>query len=189
LTAQNKMKIFLLLILFTLLGLSFGEDPKCFFCAFDEDDIEKDCAVNPTKNPPTEKSCIRSDACVTQVGNSITELGTKRVEYRQCGNMEKNLDANNCKEETLNTLDVKTCFCQGELCNKPGSGLPVWVWIVIALVVVLIIGAVVALIIWKLKSRKGEISKEVPEAESVPLKLQEATKTDGEGQKSQDDVP
>jgi len=87
---------------------------------------------------------------------------------------------------------VKTCFCQGELCNAPGSGLPVWVWIVIALVVVLIIGAIVALIIWKLKSKGEKKSKEVTEAESVPLKSQEATKTDGEEQKSQEipnDVP
>jgi len=188
LIAQNKMKIYLLLILFTLLGLSFGEDLKCFSCAFDGDDIEKDCAVNPTKNP-TEKLCRRSDSCVTQVGNSITDLGKKRVEYRKCGNMPKNLetlDADYCEEETLDTLTVKTCFCQGELCNAPGSGSPVWVWIVIALVVVLIIGAIVALVIWKLKYRKGEISKEVPEAESVPLKSQEATKTDGEDQKSQE---
>jgi hypothetical protein len=186
------MKIYLLLILFTLLGLSFGEDPKCFFCAFDEDDIEKDCAVNPTKNPPTEKECIRSDACVTQTGYSETESGTKKVEYRKCGNMEKNLDSDGCKEETLDTLDVKTCFCQGELCNKPGSGSPVWVWIVIALVVVLIIGAVVALIIWKLKSRSGENSKEIPKTEPESVPLQEATKTDGEDQKSQEmpnDVP
>ena len=159
------------------------------------DEIEKDCAVNPTKNP-TEKTCKRSDSCVTQVGNSITESGSKRVEYRKCGKMsvQKNLDANNCKDETLDTLTVKTCFCQGELCNAPGSGsgLPVWAWIVIALVVVLIIGAIVALIIWKLKS--GESSKKIPEteAESVPLKSQEATKTDGEDQKSQEmpnDVP
>lgn len=157
--AQNKMKIYLLLILFTLLGLSFGEDLKCFSCAFDGNDIEKECAVNPAKNP-TEKLCKRSDSCVTQVGNSITQTGTKRVEYRKCGpkmSVLKNLDANNCKDETLDTLTVKTCFCQGELCNAPGSGSgsPVWVWIVIALVVVLIIGAIVALIIWKLKSRSG----------------------------------
>jgi len=186
------MKIYLLFILFQILGLSFGNDLKCFHCAFDEDDIEKECAVNPTKNP-TDKQCKRSDACVTQVGYSITELGSKRVEYRKCGSMEKNLDADNCKEQTLDTLTVKTCFCQGELCNAPGSGLPVWVWIVIALVVVLIIGAIVALTIWKLKYRSGEISKEIPktEAESVPLKSQEATKTDEE-QKSQEmpnDVP
>lgn len=190
------MKIYLLLIFFTLLGLSFGEDLKCFSCAFDGNDIEKECAVNPAVNP-TEKSCKRSDSCVTQVGHSITESGTKRVEYRKCGKMsvQKNLDANNCKDETLDTLTVKTCFCQGELCNAPGSsGLPVWAWIVIALVVVLIIGAIVALIIWKLKSRSGENSKEIPktEPESVPLKSQEATKTDGEDQKSQEmpnDVP
>lgn len=189
--AKNEMKIYLLFILFQILGLSFGEDLKCYHCAFDEDDIEKDCAVNPTKNP-TEKQCKQSDACVTQVGNSITDLGTKRVEYRKCGRMETDLDADNCIDETLDTLTVKTCFCQGDLCNAPGSGLPVWVWIVIALVVVLIIGAIVALIIWKLKSRTGEISKEVPEAESLPLKSQEATKTDGEDQKSQEmpnDVP
>jgi len=190
------MKIYLLVILFTLLGLSFGEELKCVVCGFDEDDIEKDCAVNPTKNP-TEKLCKRSDACITQVGNAKTDSGTKRVEYRTCGRMKgKDLDADGCKDETLATLNVKTCFCQGELCNAPGSGsgLPVWVWIVIALVVVLIIGAIVALIIWKLKSRSGEISKEIPktEAESVPLKSQEATKTDGEEQKSQEmpnDVP
>jgi len=188
LIAQNKMKIYLLLILFTLLGLSFGEDPKCFFCAFDEDDIEKDCAVNPIENPPTEKECIRSDACVTQTGYLETDLGTQKVEYRECGIMEKNLDAKGCKEETLDTLDVKTCFCQGELCNEPGSGSgsPVWVWIVIALVVVLIIGAIVALVIWKLKSKGEKKSKEVTEAESVPLKSQEATKTDGEDQKPQE---
>jgi len=195
LIAQNKMKVYLLLILFTLLGLSFGEDLKCYSCGFDSDDIEKECAVNPTINP-TPKSCRRSDSCVTQVGYSKTESGTKKVEYRKCGKMsvQKNLDENNCKDETLNTLTVKTCFCQGELCNAPGSGLPVWVWIVIALVVVLIIGAIVALIIWKLKSRSGENSKEIPktEPESVPLKSQEATKTDGEDQKSQEmpnDVP
>ena len=170
---------------------------KCYHCPFDEDEIEKDCAVNPTKTPteggPTEKECRRGDACVTQVGNSITEDGTKRVEYRTCGKMEEGLDADNCKDETLDSLTVKTCFCQGELCNAAGSsGLPVWAWIVIALVVVLIIGAIVALIIWKLKS--GESSKKIPEteAESVPLKSQEPTKTDGEDQKSQEipnDVP
>jgi len=186
------MKIYVLFILFQILGLTFGGGLKCFLCAFDEDEIEKDCAVNPTKNP-VEKECRRGNACVTQVGNSITEDGTKRVEYRKCGIMEEGLDAVNCKDETLDSLTVKTCFCQGELCNAPGSGLPVWVWIVIALVVVLIIGAIVALIIWKLKSRKGEKkSKEVTEAESVPLKSQEATKIDGEDQKPQEisnDVP
>jgi len=192
LIAQNKMKIYLLLILFTLLGLSFGEGLKCFVCEWDEDDIEKDCAVNPAINP-TEKVCHkRADACITQKGISKEGSTTTKVEYRACGRMEENLDENNCKEETLDPLDVKTCFCQGELCNAPGSGSgsPVWVWIVIALVVVLIIGAIVALIIWKLKS--GEISKEIPEAESVPLKSQEPTKTDGEEQKSQEmpnDVP
>jgi len=191
LIAKNEMKIYLLFILLQILGLSFGNDLKCFHCPFDEDDIEKECAVNPTINP-TEKQCKRSDACVTQVGYSITELGSKRVEYRKCASMEKNLDADNCKEQTLDTLTVKTCFCQGELCNAPGSGLPVWVWIVIALVVVLIIGAIVALIIWKLKSKGEKKSKEVTEAESVPLKSQEATKVDGEAQKSQEipnDVP
>jgi len=179
LIAKNEMKIYLIFILFQIIGLSFGEDLKCFHCGFDEDAIEKDCALNPTK--ATEKQCKRSNACVTQTGNSITDLGTKRVEYRKCGRLEANLDADNCKEESLDTLSVKTCFCQSDLCNAPGSGLPVWVWIVIALVLVLVIGAIVALIIWKLKSRSGEISKEVPEAESVPLKSQEATKTDGEG--------
>jgi len=186
------MKIYLLFILFQILGLSFGKDLKCFHCACDEDDIEKDCAVNPTINP-TEKECTRSDACVTQTGYSKTDLGTKKVEYRKCGRLEANLDTDGCKDDTLDTLSVKTCFCQSDLCNAPGgSGLPVWVWIVIALVVVLVIGAIAALIIWKLKSRSGEISKEVPEAESVPLKSQEATKTDGEDQKSQEmpnDVP
>lgn len=146
------MKIYVLFILFQILGLTFGGGLKCFHCAFDEDEIEKDCAVNPTKNL-FEKECKRGNACVTQVGNLITEDGTKRVEYRKCGKMEENLDADNCKDETLDSLTVKTCFCQGELCNAPGSGSPVWVWIVIALVVVLIIGAIVALIIWKLKSR------------------------------------
>ena len=96
---------------------------KCFHCAFDEDEIEKDCAVNPTKLPteggPTEKECRRGNACVTQVGNSITEDGTKRVEYRTCGQMEEGLDADNCKDETLDSLTVKTCFCKGELCNGP----------------------------------------------------------------------
>jgi len=183
LIAKNEMKIYLLFILFQIIGLSFGEDLKCFHCPFDEDDIEKDCAVNPTLNP-TEKECKRSDACVTQVGNSKTGQGVKRVEYRKCGRMETNLDADGCIEETLDTLSVKTCFCEGDLCNAPGSGSPVWIWIVIALVLVLVIGAIVALIIWKLKSRTGEISKEVPEVESVPLKSQEATKTDGEDQKS-----
>jgi len=188
------MKIFVLFIFLQILGLTFGL--KCFHCAFDEDAIEKDCAVNPTKNPteggPTEKECRRGNACLTQVGDSVTEDGTKSVEYRTCGKMEEGLDTDNCKEETLDSLTVKTCFCQGELCNAPGSsGLPVWAWIVIALVVVLIIGAIVALIIWKLK---GESSKKIPkaEAESVPLKSQEATKTDGEDQKSQEapnDVP
>jgi len=191
LIAKNEMKIYLILILFQIIGLSFGEDLKCFHCDFDEYDIEKDCAVNPTKNP-TEKECKRSNSCVTQIGYSETDLGTKRVEYRKCGRIEANLDADGCKDETLDTLNVKTCFCQGDLCNAPVSGLPVWVWIVIALVVVLVVGAIVALIIWKLKSRSGEISKEVPEAESVPLKSQEATKTDGDDQKSQEmpnDVP
>ena len=100
-----------------------GEDLKCFSCAFDEDDIEKDCAVNPTKNS-TVRSCRRSDSCVTQVGISITEFGPKRVEYRKCGKMPdlKNLDFNWCKEETLDTLRVKTCFCQGEFCNAPYPG-------------------------------------------------------------------
>jgi len=191
LIAQNKMKIYLLLILFTLLGLSFGEGLKCFVCEFDEDDIEKDCAVNPAINP-TDTVCRKKfDACITERGKS----GDKIVEYRTCGRMKgKDLDENNCKDQTLGTLDVKTCYCQGELCNEPGagSGLPVWVWIVIALVVVLIIGAIVALIVWKLKS--GESSKKIPEteAESVPLKSQEPTKTDGEEQKSQEipnDVP
>jgi len=191
LIAKNEMKIYLLFILFQILGLSLGNDLKCFNCPFDEDDIEKECAVNPAENL-TPKQCRRSDACVTQVGYSKTGLGTKKVEYRKCGSMEKNLDSDNCKEQTLDTLTVKTCFCQGELCNAPGSsGLPVWAWIVIALVVVLIIGAIVALVIWKLK---GESSKKIPktEAESVPLKSQEATKTDGEEQKSQEmpnDVP
>jgi len=154
LIAQNKMKIYLLLILFQLLGLSFGQEIKCYVCGFDEDDIEKDCAVNPTINP-TDMLCGRSDACITSKGTSKTDSGTKQVEYRTCGLMKgEDLDAENCKDETLGTLDVKTCFCQGELCNEPGSGsgLPGWVWIVIALVVVLIIGAIVALIIWKLKS-------------------------------------
>jgi len=152
---QNKMKIYLLLILFTLIGLSFGEGLKCFVCGWDEDEPEQDCAVNPTVNPTNTLCPKLADACVTQEGYLETDLGTQKVEYRECGIMEKNLDAKGCKEETLDTLDVKTCFCQGELCNKPGSGSPVWVWIVIALVVVLIIGAVVALIIWKLKSRSG----------------------------------
>jgi len=196
LIAQNKMKIYLLLILFTSLGLSFGEDMKCYSCPFDRNDIEKECAVNPTKDP-TQKSCRRTDSCVTSVGNSETEFGIKKVEYRKCGgelSSQKYLDENNCKEEPFDTLTVKTCFCQGELCNLPtsDSGSPVWVWIVIALVVVLVIGAIVALIVWKLKS--GENSKEIPktEPESVPLKEQEATKTDGEDQKSQEmpsDVP
>jgi len=190
------MKIYVLFILLQIFGLTFGL--KCFHCSYNEDEIEKDCAVNPTKNPaeggPTEKECRRGDACVTQVGNSITEAGTKSVEYRTCGKMEEGLDADNCKDETLDSLTVKTCFCQGELCNAPGSGsgLPVWAWIVIALVVVLIIGAIVALIIWKLKSKGEKKSKEVTEAESVPLKSQEATKTDGEDQKPQEipnDVP
>ena len=99
-----------------------GQDVNCFSCAFDGDDIEKDCAVNPTKNP-TEKLCRRSDSCVTQVGNYKTESGTKRVEYRKCGKMsvQKNLDGNNCRNDTLDTLTVKTCFCQGELCNRPVS--------------------------------------------------------------------
>jgi len=188
------MKIYLLLILFTLLGLSFGAEIKCYVCPFDGDSIEKDCAVNPTINA-TDMLCKRSDACITQEGYSKTDSGTKKVEYRTCGRMKgKDLDENNCKDETKGTLDLKTCYCQGELCNAPGSGsgLPVWVWIVIALVVVLIIGAIVALIIWKLKS--GESSKKIPEteAESVPLKSQEPTKTDGEEQKSQEmpnDVP
>merc|ERR1711997_1405773 len=108
--------------------------------------------------------------------------------------MPEGLDEDNCKDDTLDSLTVKTCFCEGDLCNAPGSGSPVWIWIVIALVVVLVIGAIVALIIWKLKSRSGENSKEIPktEPESVPLKSQEATKTDGEDQKSQEipnDVP
>jgi len=71
--------------------------------------------------------------------------------------------------------------------EDPNSGtdrLPVWVWIVIALVVVLICGAIVALIIWKLKSKGEEKSKEV--TESVPLKSQEAKKVDSEAQKSQE---
>jgi len=184
------MKIFVLFILFQILGVTFGL--KCFHCAFDEDEIEKDCAVNPTINP-TEKECRRGNACVTQVGNSITEDGTKKVEYRKCGKIvEEDLDADYCKDETLDSLSVKTCYCQGDLCNAPGSGSPVWIWIVIALVVVLIIGAIVALIVWKLKSKGEKKSKEVTEAESVPLKSQEATKTDGEEQKSQEipnDVP
>jgi len=161
---------------------------KCYSCPFDRNDIEKECAVNPTKDP-TQKSCRRTDSCVTSVGNSETEFGIKKVEYRKCGgelSSQKYLDENNCKEEPFDTLTVKTCFCQGELCNLPvsDSGSPVWVWIVIALVVVLVIGAIVALIVWKLKS--GENSKEIPEAESVPLKSQEPTKTDGEDQKSQE---
>jgi len=189
------MKICLLLILFTLLGRSFGQEIKCFVCGFDEDDPEKECAVNPAKDP-TDKLCIISDSCITMKGQSKTESGTKEVEYRTCGGLMEgeDLDADNCKDETRGTLDLKTCYCQGELCNEPGSdsGLPGWVWIVIALVVVLIIGAIVALIIWKLKS--GESSKKIPEteAESVPLKSQEPTKTDGEEQKSQEtpnDVP
>ena len=108
-----------LIVWFIILGGGL----KCFHCAFDEDEIEKDCAVNPTKLPteggPTEKECRRGDACVTQVGNSITEDGTKRVEYRTCGKMEEGLDADNCKDETLDSLTVKTCFCKGELCNGP----------------------------------------------------------------------
>jgi len=154
LIAKNEMKIYLLFILFQILGLSLGKDLKCYHCEWDEDDIEKDCAVNPTKNP-TEKECRRSNACVTQTGYSKTDLGTKKVEYRKCGRMETDLDADGCIEETLDTLTVKTCFCEGDLCNAPGSGSPVWVLIVIALVVVLIIGSIVALIIWKLKSRSG----------------------------------
>jgi len=146
------MKIFVLFTLFQIFGLTFGGGLKCFDCAFDGDDIEKECAVNPNKNLP-EMECRRGNACVTQVGNSVTEDGTKVVEYRKCGKMEEGLDEDNCKDETLDSLTVKTCFCQSELCNAPGSGLPVWVWIVIALVVVLIIGAIVALIIWKLKSK------------------------------------
>jgi len=191
------MKIFVLFILFQILGVTFGGGGfKCFLCAFNVDEIEKDCAVNPTKDPteggPTEKECRRGNACVTQIGNSVTEDGTKQVEYRKCGKMEDGLDENNCKDKTLVSLTVKTCFCKGDLCNAPGSGSPVWIWIVIALVVVLIIGAIVALIIWKLKSKGEKKSKEVTEAESVPLKSQEATKVDGEAQKSQEipnDVP
>ena len=136
--------------------------------------------------------CKRGNACVVQIGNLITEDGTKRVEYRKCGKMEENLDADNCKDDTLDSLTVKTCFCKGDLCNAPGSGSPVWIWIVIALVVVLVIGAIVALIIWKLKSKGEKKSKEVTEAESVPLESQGATKVDVEAQKSQEipnDVP
>merc|ERR1719418_481227 len=33
--------------------------------------------------------------------------------------MEENLDADDCKDETLDSLTVKTCFCKGELCNGP----------------------------------------------------------------------
>ena len=33
--------------------------------------------------------------------------------------MEENLDADNCKDDTLDSLTVKTCFCKGELCNGP----------------------------------------------------------------------
>ena len=143
--------------------------------------------MNPAKDP-TDKLCIISDSCITMKGQSKTESGTKEVEYRTCGGLMEgeDLDADNCKDETLGTLDLKTCYCQGELCNAPGSGSPVWVWIVIALVVVLIIGAIVALIVWKLKSKGEKKSKEVTEAESVPLKSQEATKTDGEDQKPQE---
>jgi len=183
------MKIFVLFILFQILGVTFGL--KCFDCAFDGDNIEKECAVNPTKNP-TEMQCRRGNACVTQVGNSVTEDGSKKVEYRKCGKMIEGLDEDNCIDKTLDSLTVKTCFCQGDLCNAPGSGSPVWIWIVIALVVVLVIAAIVALVIWKLKSKGEKKSKEVTEAESVPLKSQEATKTDGEDQKPQEmpnDVP
>jgi len=187
------MKIYVLFILFQILGVAFVSvgGLKCFDCAFDKDEIEKDCAVNPTKNP-TEKECRRGNACVTQIGNSITEDGSKKVEYRKCGKMVDGLDEDNCIDKTLDSLSVKTCFCQGDLCNAPGSGSPVWIWIVIALVVVLVIAAIVALVIWKLKSKGEKKSKEVTEAESVPLKSQEATKTDGEDQKPQEmpnDVP
>ena len=97
-----------------------GSSLKCYHCSFDEDWIEKDCALNATL--AVERECIRrSNACVVQIGNSITEDGTKRVEYRKCGKMEQGLDADNCKDETLDTLTVKTCFCKGELCNGPSK--------------------------------------------------------------------
>ena len=90
---------------------------ECYSCPFNVDEIEKDCALNATL--AVVKECRRGNACVVQTGNSITEDGTKRVEYRKCGRMEENLDADDCKDETLDSLAVKTCFCKGELCNGP----------------------------------------------------------------------
>ena len=92
---------------------------KCYSCPFNEYEIEKDCALNATL--AREKQCIRGNACVVQIGNSITVHGNKRVEYRKCGKMEEGLDADNCKDETLDILPVKTCFCKGELCNGPSK--------------------------------------------------------------------
>ena len=92
---------------------------KCHHCPFDEDEIEKDCALNATL--AVEKECTRSDACVVQIGYSKTDLGTKRVEYRKCGRLEANVDEENCKNETLDTLSITTCFCQDDLCNGPSK--------------------------------------------------------------------
>ena len=71
---------------------------KCYKCPFDEDEIEKPCALDPTQADVTE--CSRfANACLTETGESKSQSGDKKVQYTQCGGMKplEDLDEDNCE--------------------------------------------------------------------------------------------